>query len=98
MGISSDIVEFNWTHFVVCSQGRGNIQIPVQAKQGIVPSMYTGHPTYAYPPGRDYATDRNYPGNDTYCEDGAKTERNFYPDGAPPLNMHQGGAHATGFV
>jgi len=44
--------------------GHGSIQLPVEAKQGILPSMYTGHPTYAYPQGRDYATDRGYPGND----------------------------------
>lgn len=44
--------------------GHGSIQLPVEAKPGILPSMYTGHPTYAYPQGRDYATDRGYPGND----------------------------------
>jgi len=44
--------------------GHGTIHLPVEARQGVLPSMYTGHPSYAYPPGRDYATDRGYPGND----------------------------------
>ena len=66
--------------------------------------MYTGHPSYAYPPGRDYATDRGYPGNGSADGDGAEgfparpPVEGSYPTGAPPLGMHQGGAHATGFA
>jgi len=43
--------------------GKGKIEIPVGAKPGVVPSIYTGHPSYALPQGRDYAEDRGYPVN-----------------------------------
>ena len=79
-------------------QGRGEIQIPAHAKHGLIPSMYTGHPTYAYPPGRDYATENRYPGNAVYNDNQGKPATDMcYPSGAPPLHMHQGGPQATGF-
>ena len=74
-------------------QGQGTIALPVEARQGVVPSMYTGHPSYAYPQGRDYAADRGYPGNPS-------TEGSYigpFPTGAPPTGQHQGGPASTGF-
>lgn len=87
------------------SPGFGNIEVPVEAKQGLLPSMYTGHPSYAYPQGRDYAEDRGYPGNSEYqhgpSSGGECPARPAlvpeYPSGAPPLGMHHGGAYPTGF-
>ena len=71
--------------------------------------MYTGHPSYAYPQGRDYAEDRGYPGNSEYQHNGTgystggecparQPLNNEYPSGAPPLGMHHGGAYPTGFT
>lgn len=89
--------------------GSGQINIPVEAKAGVLPSMYTGHPSYAYPQGRDYAQDRQYPGNGAYGQDmsyasgtgecpSKPLRSGGYPAGGPPLGMHQGGAAATGFL
>lgn len=87
-------VEEQWQH----APAHGPIEIPVTAKAGVLPSMYTGHPSYAYPPGRDYATDRGYPGNSKYSEDPNHCVEGSYPTGAPPLGMHQGGPAPTGFA
>jgi len=72
--------------------GYGSIQLPVEAKPGLLPSMYTGHPSYAYPQGRDYATDRGYPGNLPEF-----TGVSEYPGGAPMLGRHHGTPAPTGF-
>ena len=92
----------------VHNQGYGQIEIPVEAKAGVLPSMYTGHPSYAYPQGRNYAEDRGYPGNqafgdDTFypsntgeCPTKPATESG-YPAGAPALGQHQGAPAPTGF-
>jgi hypothetical protein len=89
--------------------GHGKIEVPVTARTGVIPSLYTAHPSYAPPPAKDYATDRNYPTNIMYtdhsCEQstnpadwpGKPMLDNLYPAGAPPLQMHQGGPHPTGF-
>lgn len=91
-------------YIIYIFQAHGKIEIPVTAKAGLHPSMYTGHPSYAYPPGRDYATDRSYPGNEMYAEHSYQGEcpgrpeaEGIYPLGAPPLSMHQGGPAPTGF-
>ena len=85
-------------------QGGGGIALPAEAQQGVLPSMYTGHPSYAYPQGRDYAEDRGYPGNPLYTTGGQGGEcegrpplEPTYPSGAPPLGLHQGGPAPTGF-
>ena len=86
------IPDFN---VIICLvlQGHGSIQLPVEAKPGVLPSMYTGHPSYAYPQGRDYATDRGYPGNPELDI----MPQGPYPTGAPPMGQHQGGPAPTGF-
>lgn len=76
-----------------CVQGYGSIQLPVEAQPGVVPSIYTGHPSYAYPQGRDYASDRAYPGN----QDTTASLMGPFPAGAPPMGQHQGGPTSTGF-
>lgn len=71
--------------------GYGKIDVPVTAKSGVLPSMYTGHPSYAYPQGRDYAHDRGYPGNGAYMSSsgpGTSGVSEPYPAGGPPLGMH----------
>ena len=78
-------------------QGKGKVQIPIHATPGVVPSMYTGHPSYAYPRGRDYATDRGYPGARGFPDDRNESLGGTYPSGAPPLGMHQGNPAPTGF-
>jgi len=52
----------------IYTPGHGTIELPVEATSGVLPSMYTGHPSYAYPQGRDYAQDRGYPGNPAFGE------------------------------
>ena len=49
-------------------QGKGVVEIPVRARARLLPSKYTGHPSYAYRRGRDYAHDRGYPGCAAYGE------------------------------
>ncbi|KAK2177612.1 hypothetical protein NP493_589g01027 [Ridgeia piscesae] len=48
--------------------GHGQVNLPALARAAQLPSMYRGHPSYAYPQGRDYAEDRNYPCHDRYIE------------------------------
>ena len=43
-------------------QGKGDINVTVESRQRVAPSVYDGHPSYAFPQGRDYAMDRGYPG------------------------------------
>ncbi|XP_064599508.1 uncharacterized protein LOC135466039 [Liolophura sinensis] len=71
--------------------GHGNIEMPITANAGVIPSVYTGHPSYAYPPDRTYEQDREYPGNTTFLSAGP------YPAGAPPLGHHSGAPAPTGF-
>jgi len=85
-------------------QGQGRIALPVEAQPGVVPSMYTGHPSYAFPGGRDYAEDRGYPGNDAYATGTGSGEcpgrpplTGTYPLDGPSGLMHPGGPHPTGF-
>lgn len=75
-------------------QGQGKIEIPPEAQPGVVPSVYTGHPSYAYPADKTYAQDRGYPGNVPLTQPAMKHE---YPDGAPPLGFHTGNPFSTGF-
>lgn len=74
--------------------GKGKIEIPVTAQPGVVPSMYTGHPSYAYPPGRDYALDRGY---STFNFSTEPAIPSVYPAGAPPLGHHSGAPAPTGY-
>ena len=66
--------------------------------------MYTGHPSYAFPGGRDYAEDRGYPGNSAYAVDtgsgecpGRQPLTGTYAMDGPSGLMHPGGPHPTGF-
>ncbi|XP_045192741.2 uncharacterized protein LOC123549037 [Mercenaria mercenaria] len=76
--------------------GQGQVQIAPQAQPGVVPSIYTGHPSYAYPPDMSYIKDRGYPGAAEHpvCESNIKP----YPAGAPPLSYHSGAPNPTGFT
>jgi len=90
-------------------QGKGVVEIPVRARARLLPSKYTGHPSYAYRRGRDYAQDRGYPGCAAYGEHlyypgspggycPAKSPLyNIYPAGAPPLVMHHSTSVPAGF-
>lgn len=73
--------------------GYGKIEIPPMAQPGVVPSQYTGHPSYAYPLDKSYSADRGYPGNSSLFEGTIHT----YPAGAPPLGHHSGAPFSTGF-
>nr|QJP04097.1 lophotrochin [Phoronopsis harmeri] len=76
--------------------GYGAIEIPPEAQPGVVPSMYTGHPSYAYPRDRSFAQDRGYPGTEGYPA--TIKEAPTYPAGAPPVEFTGCGAPApTGF-
>nr|QJP04095.1 lophotrochin [Terebratalia transversa] len=75
--------------------GQGEIAIPPQADPGIVPSVYTSHPSYAYIPARGYAEDRQYPSARGFPED--VTFQSVYPAGAPPMGFHGGAPAPTGF-
>ena len=79
----------------VCTQGQGKIEVPLTAQPGVVPSIYTGHPSYAYPADKTYAEDRAYPGTIGFpaCVEGPST----YPGGAPSLGNHSGAPAPTGF-
>lgn len=75
--------------------GYGKIEVPPTAKPGVVPSIYTGHPSYAYPMDKTYMEDRQYPGTIGFP---AKVEGpSHYPGGAPPLGNHSGAPAPTGF-
>ncbi|KAL4234433.1 hypothetical protein ACF0H5_006080 [Mactra antiquata] len=75
--------------------GHGPVQIPPEAQPGVVPSIYTGHPSYAYPADLSYIQDRGYPG----AAEHPISESNIkpYPAGAPPLSYHSGAPNPTGF-
>lgn len=75
--------------------GHGNITVLPTADPGRIPSLYTGHPSYAYPPDIPYAEVRNYPGTTGYPAPTATTSN--YPGGAPPLGNHSGAPAPTGF-
>ncbi|PVD20437.1 hypothetical protein C0Q70_18592 [Pomacea canaliculata] len=75
--------------------GPGKINIPVTAKQGVVPSIYTGHPSYAYPVDKTYDESHHFPGTVGFP---ARVEGpSVYPGGAPPLGRHSGVPASTGF-
>lgn len=76
--------------------GKGKIEIPPEAQPGVVPSVYTGHPSYAYPADKSYAEDRGYPGNVSITQPVMKHET--YPAGAPPLGFHTGNPFSVGFA
>ena len=70
-------VKYVWTKQTIGSsllllrrrrQGQGDVHIPVTARPAVLPSVYSGHPSYAFPQGRDYAEDRDYPANPTYAD------------------------------
>jgi len=72
--------------------GQGEIQIPKTAQPGVVPSVYTGHPSYAYPRDKTYAQVRGYPETEGYPE--VTEPAGAYPAGAPPLSTVTAGAPA----
>ena len=73
-------------------QGQGEIKIPKTAQPGVVPSVYTGHPSYAYPPDKTYAEVRGYPETEGYPQETEPIPA--YPAGAPPLSTVTSGAPA----
>lgn len=75
--------------------GQGQIEVPPAAKPGVYPSIYTGHPSYAYPADKSYAEDRAYPG--TIGFPASVDGPSHYPGGAPPLGNHSGAPAPTGF-
>lgn len=88
--------------------GQGKVEVPTLARPTVLPSKYTGHPSYAFPQGRDYAEDRKYPGCGAYGEHlyypglgGECPAKNpvyaHYPAGATPLGMHHATAAPTAF-
>jgi len=66
--------------------------VPKTAQPGVVPSMYTGHPSYAYPRDKTYAEVRNYPETSGYADEFVTEPA--YPAGAPPLTIATSGAPA----
>ncbi|KAL8575953.1 hypothetical protein ACOMHN_027351 [Nucella lapillus] len=75
--------------------GQGKVEVPPTAYVGVVPSIYTGHPSYAYPPDKTYAEHRGYPSTVGFP---AKVEGpTHYPGGAPSLGNHGGAPYPTGF-
>ncbi|CAL1545752.1 unnamed protein product [Lymnaea stagnalis] len=75
--------------------GHGKIKLLPTADPGLVPSLYTGHPSYAYPPDIAYADTRGYPGTSGFPA--RVTATSDYPGGAPPLGNHSGAPAPTGF-
>jgi len=75
--------------------GHGVVQVLPTAEPGVIPSMYTGHPSYAYPPDTPYGDVRGYPGTTGYPAMATKTSD--YPGGAPPLGNRSGAPAPTGF-
>jgi len=85
------------------------VEIAIRAQPRLLPSKYTGHPSYAYRRGRDYAQDRGYPGCGAYGEHlfypgtpggycPAKSPLyNIYPAGPPPLVMHHSSSVPAGY-
>ena len=85
----------NYFPVFLFSQGHGKIEVPLTAQPGVIPSIYTGHPSYAYPADKSYAEDRGYPGTVGFP---AKVEGpSHYPGGAPALGNHSGAPAPTGF-
>ncbi|WAR11550.1 hypothetical protein MAR_025730 [Mya arenaria] len=78
--------------------GQGPIHIPLEAQPGVVPSIYTGHPSYAYPADISYIKDRGYPGSAEFPISEANMQPPVYPAGAPPLSYHSGAPNPTGFT
>ena len=78
------------------SKGHGKINVLPTAEPGNIPSLYTGHPSYAYPPDTAYAQVRGYPGTTGYPANIDSTCE--YPGGAPPLGNHSGAPAPTGFL
>ena len=83
--------------FTSVIQGQGEIEIPPAADPGIVPSFYTGHPSYAYPKDTSYMQTRSYPGPPAYDHVGETDYPMPYPAGAPPLGYHHGAPAPMGF-
>lgn len=88
--------------------GKAKIEVPTLARPRILPSKYSGHPSYAFPQGRDYAEDRKFPGCGAFGEHlyypdlgGECPAKNpvyaHYPAGAAPLGMHFGTTAPTAF-
>ncbi|KAH9515594.1 hypothetical protein Btru_011514 [Bulinus truncatus] len=75
--------------------GHGKINILPSADPTVIPSLYTGHPSYAYPPDIAYADVRSYPGTSGFQSQ--VTASSDYPGGAPPLGHHSGAPAPTGF-
>lgn len=76
-------------------QGQGKIYVPPTAQPGIVPSIYTGHPSYSLPRDKSYMEDHGYPGTLGYPAQIMGPSP--YPGGAPPLGHHSGCPAPTGF-
>ncbi|KAK7481698.1 hypothetical protein BaRGS_00027071 [Batillaria attramentaria] len=76
--------------------GHGKIEIPPTAQKSYYPSIYTGHPSYAYPPDVPYEEHHGYPGTVGFP---ARVEGPSipYPGGAPPLGNNTGAPAPTGF-
>jgi hypothetical protein len=92
--------------FTTSEQGKGIIELPVAAKPALLPSKYTGHPSYAYHRGRDYAQERGHPGCGAFGEHlyyrspecpAKPILYSIYPAGGPPLTMHHAPIGPTGF-
>ncbi|CAD5117936.1 DgyrCDS6680 [Dimorphilus gyrociliatus] len=87
--------------------GGGKLLLPALAKTDVSPSTYSGHPSYAYKQGRDYAADRGYPGNpfsegSWFNETGGECParpavEGIYPTGAPLSGQHQAAQAPVGF-
>ncbi|XP_076449467.1 uncharacterized protein LOC143285904 [Babylonia areolata] len=75
--------------------GKGRVEAPPYARVGVVPSIYTGHPSYAYPVDKSYGQEKGYPGTVGFPakEHGPR----HYPGGAPALGNHSGAMYPTGF-
>jgi len=79
--------------------GHGNIAVPPQAKTSVIPSIYTGHPSYAYSPGSTYAVVNKHQGAVRWPVTHVHfDEQPAYPTGAPPLGYHSGAPPSVGFV
>ncbi|XP_074644139.1 uncharacterized protein LOC141900991 isoform X3 [Tubulanus polymorphus] len=79
------------------SPGHGAIEIPPQAQAGVVPSIYTGHPSYAYPKDKSYIETRGYPGAPSFLDEDDYVRFLPYSGGAPPLGYHSGQPNPVGF-
>ncbi|CAG5134729.1 unnamed protein product [Candidula unifasciata] len=75
--------------------GHGKVRLIPAAEQGLIPSIYTGHPSYAYPPDIPYTQIRSYPGTSGFPTRVSATSD--YPGGAPPLGYHSGAPAPVGF-